>query len=398
MYHGSTIQQQHNLPRKNRGALQIDFVMSASKILVTGVTGYIGGTILYQILTSKNPLVVACQISVLLRDDKRADVFRSDSRIHCVHTMRDLNDTEAILSAASQNDVVIQCGPGYHKSSAQALIQGLARRQAGLRSSNDLMHNKVYYIHTDGTSNIADKPITRTYINDRIFSDADQDIYEYLKKRNEIEDYPQRSVAISVLETGLAEEIATTIIMSPTIYGLGTGNFNRLTVQYPILMRAAMRQGEVACVGDGMGEGRFVHVLDLASLYELVLLDHLSNTHALPAGTRSFLFSETGSYQWKEVAQNIGGVGKELGVLRTDNVKGVTLKEAADIWSVPEHWCELGFAGNQRTEAVLAKRLLGWKPRRGRSDWENNFREEFKAVAAEMKDGNGGRNWKDEAI
>jgi hypothetical protein len=55
-------------------------------------------------------------------------------------------------------------------------------------------------------------------------------MYDYLKKREGIETYAQRTTDVAVVETGKKEGVPTTIIMSPTIYGIGSGKFNRLTI------------------------------------------------------------------------------------------------------------------------------------------------------------------------
>lgn len=363
--------------------------MAPTKVLVTGVTGYIGGTVLDRLLNSDNPVTRGLEFSVMTRNDSRADTFRADKRISNVYTIQDLDDSSAIIAAASQNDIVIQNASGFHAGSAKSLVQGLGQRKAAQGQSNSNSTGGdagVYYIHTDGTSNLADKPISKTFTEPRTFIDKDPDIFAYLKQRNTEEPYAQRTAAITVVETGLAEHVPTTIVMSPTIYGIGSGHFNRLTIQYPAQMRAALKQGKALYIGDGAGQWDYVHVQDLATLYELILVDYVSGRRAMPVGEKGIIFSETGNFRWKEVAEGIARAGKELGALNETEVKSVGLYEAAQAWTGGNtQVAELGFASNSRTKAEVAYEVLNWKPTRTKQDWERSFQEEFAEVLKSQK-------------
>ena len=349
--------------------------MATTKVLVSGATGYVGGSVLSHLLSSTKQATRRVEISVVIRNDKRAEYFTSLGLK--VYPIKDLDDSEALKAAASENDVVIHTASGYHTLSATALIEGL-----GLRKKRN-PDAEVYFIQTSGTSNLADRPITRTFTESRDFSDEDPDIYEYLKRREAIEQYGQRTTDLAVVETGKKENVPTTIIMSPTIYGLGSGKFHRLTIQYPLQMRAALSEGKASFVGDGQGKWDFVHVLDLAELYEVVLLDWIEGRRLAPVGEKGIIFSATGSFTWKEVAERIAQVGGQLGVLEDTEPKSTSLEHAAKIWvGGDEQLCELGFASTASTKAVIGPKL-GWAPTRTREDWENSIREEFEEVLKE---------------
>ena len=351
--------------------------MAPTRVLITGVTGYIGGTLLTHLLTTTNATIKSLNISILTRDDPRADTFRSDSCITHVYTIGDLDDSKRTSFAASQNDIVISCVLGYHASSAKAMIEGLAQRKAAKPDAD------VLFIQTSGTSDLADNLITKSYIETRTFSDADPevDLFAYLKHREALSPYIQRSTTISVIETGLEMRVPAIVMMPPTIYGLGSGSFNHLTIQYPMQMRAAMKDGYASYIADGAGEMGCVHVEDLAALYELVLLDFVSGARKALTGERGIVFSASGGYIWREVAERIGAVGKELGILESAQARSCGLQEAADKWAGGDAgMTEVGLAGNSRTKADIAVKVLGWTPRRGRDDWEMNFREEFEEV------------------
>lgn len=236
---------------------------------------------------------------------------------------------------------MIHTASGFHTSSAIALIQGLADRAQETG-------NTVHYIHTSGTSNLADQPITGAYqeAEPRVFSDK-ENIYAYEKARESLQVYAQRTTDIAVVETGLAHGVKTTIIMSPTIYGVGTGLGNRLSIQVPAIMKASLKSGEVDVVGEGKAEWDFVHIADLANLYKLVL-HRVVKGEEVPSGERGILFSGTGRYSWMELSRGIASALFNLGAIRTDVVKRVDIIEAARKWgklgSGEVLFVELGFA------------------------------------------------------
>ncbi|KAI1027641.1 hypothetical protein LB504_011779 [Fusarium proliferatum] len=99
-----------------------------------------------------------------------------------------------LTEVASAHDIVIHAANGYHVPSTQTFIRGLAqrKRQTG---------HEVYYIHNSGTSKFGDRPVSKAYIETKVFSDKD-DIYAYKKMRERIEPYHQRTADVAVFELG----------------------------------------------------------------------------------------------------------------------------------------------------------------------------------------------------
>jgi nucleoside-diphosphate-sugar epimerase len=289
-----------------------------------------------------------------------------------------LEDSAALTAAASQHDIVINTASGFHTGAAKALILGLGQRKRN--TGND-----VYFIHTTGTSNIGDKPITKTYYEPRILSDKD-DLYSYLKKREAAEKYSQRTTDMVSIDTGLEEQVKTYLIMSPTIYGLGSGLFNKKSIQLPTLIRTAIKRGQVEVIAPGNGVWDAVHIADLVILYEVILSKILEGT-PIPSGKQGIYFSETGDYTWRSMAEGLAAELHRQGVLKMAEVKEVSLKEGAELWSGGDlQLGELGFASNSRSRAELS-RELGWKPVRTRGDFRESFREEVEVIVAEGVEG-----------
>lgn len=167
--------------------------------------------------------------------------------------------------------------------------------------------------------------------------------------------------------------------MSPLIYGFGTGLFNTVSIQVPKLIRAAISAGHAVHVGDGQPTWDHVHIVDLASLYGIVLANILSGQD-LPAGRKGIYFTSGGRHTWRGLAKRIGEAGIELGALQSAEPQPLTLEETARILTGGSiQLAQLGFGSRSVTKADLGAEL-GWNPKKTGADWEASILEEFKYI------------------
>lgn len=110
-------------------------------------------------------------------------------------------------------------------------------------------------MQTSVTSNLSDRPISGQYREPapRFFSDND-DIYSYEKEREAKEGYDQRTTDMTIIDTANEVGVKTYIIVAPTIFGTGTGHFNQLSIQIPIITRWAIKTGQAEVIEEGKGE------------------------------------------------------------------------------------------------------------------------------------------------
>ena len=209
-------------------------------------------------------------------------------------------------------------------------------------------------------------------------------MYSYMKFREaQGSVYPQRTTDITVIETGRGVGIKTHIIMPPTIYGLSLGtisNPNRVSIQIPALIRSAIKAGQAEVLGDGNGIWDFVHIADVALLYEIITARAIKK-EPLRDGERAIYFSSTGRFTWKEVSQGVADAGFKLGALKTSEVKSIGLEEAAQKWTASgsTSFVEVIWGSNSRTKSDLAKEL-GWQPKKTDEDFKKHFFEEFTII------------------
>lgn len=216
------------------------------------------------------------------------------------------------------------------------------------------------------------------------FSDKTSDIYEYELKRHAIEDYGQRSGDLAVFNAGTEHDVPTYILMSPTIYGNGTGAYNKRSIQIPFLIRRAIHLGYAEYIGEGTGIWDHAHIDDTADLYEIILSKLLAG-EKLPSNKKGLYFVGCGRHTWRSVSEHIAKAGHALGVLKEPTARSGSLAEMSAFSPTgSEQFVELGFASRSVTNADLS-RELGWNPVKTEADWEATFLEEFKLVLAEDK-------------
>ncbi|KAI1398858.1 NAD dependent epimerase/dehydratase family protein [Hypoxylon fuscum] len=361
---------------------------STSQILLTGATGYIGGTILTYLLNSSSPALKAATISCLVRGTDRAAKLTSayGARVRPI-VYKDLDDLEATTAAAAQHDLVINTTLGWHDGSVQALLRGLEQRKAS--TGRD-----VWMIQTSGTSNVGDRPISRAWVEPegREFDDAKDDVYGYEKDREVRESpYAQRTVELGVVDTGLKLGVKTLVIMSPTIFGRGTGLFNQVSIQIPAYIRSLLRNGRAVVVGEGKGVWDHVHVEDLADLYVIIVRQMLEKGgEGVPTGKKGIIFSGNGRHSWLDVSQGVADACYEKGKLADRKVQSITLAEGTKALNLSmdgqesEHFVEMSFASNSRTVSSVGRKL-GWNPTRGEEAWKRGFREDVEGVLEETR-------------
>ena len=282
------------------------------------LTWYSGGTLLTQLLNSTNQQIKALRISVLIRKEQQAEVFTSNGVTPIL--FKGLEATEDLRRIANDHEIVIHAADSTSPAAAEALILGLA----DCRENSNLK----YFLHVSGTSSLGDRPITMEMIESREFSDKD-DIYSYLKEREAVATYAQRATDIKTVSTGELTGVNTLIVKAPIIYGRGTGIFNQKSFHIPALIQGAVAAGQAEYIGDGNGKWDYIHVIDLAGLFEL-LVSRILNGEGVSTGRNGFYFAEMHRRKWKSLAEGIAIAGYSIGRLSSPVPRSITLREAAE--------------------------------------------------------------------
>lgn len=205
-----------------------------SKILLVGATGYVGGTVLSQLLTSTEASLKVLTIDLLVRREHQAKRLRSvyGKRIKTV-LWAGLTDTEFIEQIAARYDIIVNAGSGFITAGAKAFVDGLAHRvEAGLPTP--------WLLHLSGCTNLVDPSKEPFEWNDERDGQA---IIDYMKSLDIEEPYSQRTAEVTVLETAAERGVQAISLQAPCIFGEGIGLFNQQAVVIPLILRYVVQHG-----------------------------------------------------------------------------------------------------------------------------------------------------------
>jgi nucleoside-diphosphate-sugar epimerase len=283
------------------------------KVFCTGASGYIGGSVAAHLVAAGH------QVTGLVRSPEKADAVRA---FGIEPVMGTLDDAAVLAQAAKAADVVVNAASADHKGAVTALLDALSG-------------SGKPFVHTSGSSVIGTR--SKGQRSDAVFD----------------EDTPFTPSPARVARAALNEFILSyrdkdcrPVIVCPSlIYGIGHGA-GRDSVQVPLLIKLAKKQGNAAHAGPGENIWSNVHIDDLVTLYALAI-------EKAPAG--AFYFAENGENSMHEVCE---AINRMLGFAGPPTA--MSMAAAAAEWG--EGTAEDTMASNSRVRAVRA-RQLGWKPK-----------------------------------
>lgn len=283
------------------------------KILITGITGYIGGTVAKKLL-EKNYSVTG-----LVRNE--ADVKKLEQLgIECI--VGSIYDETVLKAAVSNADAVIHTADSaddaYAADSFIKLLEGSGKT----------------FIFTSGSAIFGGKENGEK--NDFVFT---EDIP--LNPRLEM----ASRVLINQYVLQSSEKNIRSIVIVPTmVYGTGLG-LKKDSIQLPALINFSKEKGFGVYFGKGENIWSNLHIEDLADMYILAL------EKAKPG---SLYYAENGSSTIKNLAENIS---------RQYNLflpQSVSIQEAVNTFGPAGGY--FGFASNSLCSSDKAKIELGWDP------------------------------------
>ncbi|KAL5423963.1 hypothetical protein PMIN04_003523 [Paraphaeosphaeria minitans] len=360
------------------------------QILLAGATTYIGGTVLATLLAHPvHPLEDATITCLVRSNDCASTLMRAYGEDINLVVRKCLDDVELATLIASKHDIVINCAPATHERSALALMEGLAKRKRNTGKD-------VWFLHTSGTENLADLPISGKWVHGdavKEFDDAIDDIYGFESMREAKSSHPQRATELAVVHKGLELGVKTLVIMNSMVYGHGLGLFERSGVRVSAMAKVAMGKGKIVLIGDGKGMWDHVHVKELAELYKIVVVEMMRNGgKVLPNGKMGIIFSANGRHSWNAVAQEVANVCYEEGIVPQKVLNHVELADGIKLFSayIPQvisedDIVELRLCSNAETRSSVA-RSLGWKPTWGEEVWEQAIRDDVRIALRPEQD------------
>ncbi|CAF4626311.1 unnamed protein product [Rotaria sp. Silwood1] len=326
-------------------------------IFLTGATGYIGGSILTALL--RHPNASNFNITALIRGENER--VKKLSSLNVTPLIGSNDSFEIIDKAASKSHVVIHTSySSDNLPSTKAIISGLNKRTKETGKP-------TIYIHTSGTG-VLSEDVRGKPGSDIVYSDLNP---------NQINGLPDeqlyRDIDLFIINSADANPLLkTVIILPPLVYGIGTGLFNRTSLQLPVLVRAALKRHKAEMIGPGQAIWNSVHIADLSDAY-IIIFDQLLAAYGpdvkpdiqpnpyLTTGREGYYFVENGTYTWRQLSEKIGEVLYKKGIAKSPDVTSFPDNEVESSLRGTSSWFLMGSQANSKAERI---RKLGWKPYR----------------------------------
>lgn len=328
----------------------------AIKVFITGVTGYVGGTVLTD-LTKTNPGSLA--LTVLVRTQAQATTI-NEVHPRVTTLVGDFNSHELLVSAASEADVVLHIA-GDFENGIFSLLEGVGKHPPGKR----------IFIHTTGSANLIDPKLPLGLNAPKRYSDV-SDYAEIMAFPDERWHIPLEH---KLIKTSIDKDIKTVILAPAQIYGRGsgTGSISTHSSEYA---RQVLKRGRGFLLGNGSNAWSGSSVGDVSSAIIFVLEETFQELwkHGggkIEYGWNGYYFIEAGECSMRERAEIILPYLKELGAIESVEIDELSTEEVDKMSPIAS--VIFGTSSRSKADRLLA---LGWKPR---DDWRSKMKEAAKA-------------------
>jgi nucleoside-diphosphate-sugar epimerase len=279
-------------------------------ILITGGSGYLGGTLLAQLKSANLPAY--SNLYALVRTDAQAEAVR---QYNAEPLTINLSDPSSIHAAIVEKKitVVFHLYDARDTTSTGPFIEALGKvkKQTG---------QEVHFLFTTGAKLFSEHTAAPT---DRPLLDTDPELYSIQKKQVEeatIELLRPGMVANNmVIEAAEAHGVRSYILAPCIVYGRGLGFGNVISIQTVAVVKAAKALRRVYKVDKGKPTWPVCHVLDHTSL-EIEMLRAMLEGRTIPHGKQGYYLASSGSVAWDDIYAAFGKAMKKRGVVDNESV------------------------------------------------------------------------------
>ena len=280
------------------------------RILLTGASGYLGGTLLAR--WKRESLPPYEKLYALVRTDEQATAVKQYAAA-AEPLVFDVKNEAAVRAAVIDNNITIVLFliDAFEAHSQKHFIKALAEVKA--KTGSD-----VHFLHTSGAkifSSHAGAPI------DRPLLDTEEDLYQ-IQKAQQPPIAPMQ-IAINtnntVIEQGEALGVASYIFVPCIVYGKGEGFGNKISIQTAAIVQAARATGRVHSVDDGRPVWPVCHVLDNTSLYLEIMRSILAGERP-GSGQRGYYLAASGDVAWVDLYAAMAARLASQGVIESASV------------------------------------------------------------------------------
>ncbi|WP_426477397.1 NAD-dependent epimerase/dehydratase family protein [Chryseobacterium sp. CBSDS_008] len=283
------------------------------KILITGITGYIGGSIAKKLLDRNY------EVTGLVRNEAHVQELES---LGIKTIIGNIHNEDVIKTAVAEVDAVIHNADSADDAYA---VDNFIKAMEGSHKT---------FIFTSGSAIFGGKENGKrsTFVYTEDFP---------LTPRLEM---ASRILINNYVLQSVQKDIRSIVIVPTMVYGEGLG-IKKDSIQIPALVNFSQKKGYGVYFGEGENVWSNLHIEDLADLYVLALEK---------AKEGSVYYAENGSSSLKNIAEVIS---------RKYNLKpaqSLSIQDAVDNFGPAGGY--FGFASNSICSAEKARTELSWKP------------------------------------
>lgn len=283
------------------------------KILITGITGYIGGSIAKKLLERNY------EVTGLVRNESHVQELES---LGIKTVVGNIHNEDLIKTAVAGVDAVIHNADSADDAYA---VDNFIKALEGSHKT---------FIFTSGSAIFGGKENGRR--SDFVYTE-DFPLTPRLEMTSRvlINNYVLQSVQ---------KDIRSIVIVPTMVYGEGLG-IKKDSIQIPALINFSQKKGHGVYFGEGENIWSNLHIEDLADLYVLALEK---------AKEGSIYYAENGASSLKNIAEIIS---KKY---HLEPARSLSIQDAVENFGPAGGY--FGFASNSICSADKARTELGWKP------------------------------------
>ncbi|KAI1761319.1 hypothetical protein GGR53DRAFT_506140 [Hypoxylon sp. FL1150] len=326
-------------------------------ILITGGSGYLGGTLLARMGTAGLPPYD--KLYALVRTDEQATAVR---QYGAEPLTINIQDEAAVRDAVLHHgiSVVFYLVDPFFSTAQVHFIKALA--EVKQTTGRD-----VHFLHTSGAkifSSHAGAPI------DRPLLDNDPQLYDIQKSQKAAIGFMQTPVETNniVIEESKRHGVRSYIFVPCIVYGKGEGFGNPISIQTVAIVRAAKTMKRVYNVNVGVPTWPVCHIIDNTTLYIELLRKILSGDNP-GYGKNGYYLASSGSVSWNDLYAAMATALAKRNVIEDDSVVAASdenIEEMAKALKcpqqfLPKEWVKMSIGGKCTFTAQRGYEL-GWKP------------------------------------
>jgi nucleoside-diphosphate-sugar epimerase len=274
-------------------------------VLITGGSGYLGGSLLAQLKYANLPPY--SHLYALVRTDAQAEAVR---QYNAEPLTLDFTNLSSITAAVITKKITVV----YHLYDPRDITTTAPFIEA-LGKVKSQTGQEVHFVFTTGAklfSEHAGAPIDRSIL------DSDPELYSIHEQQKKVapDNILRQGITANNLVIDLAEKhgVRSYIFAPCIVYGRGLGFGNVISIQTPAIVRAAKALRRVYKVDQGKPIWPVCHILDNTSLY-IEMLRAILEGRDIGHGKQGYYLASPGSVVWDDLYAAIGQSMKKRGIV-----------------------------------------------------------------------------------